>query len=317
MVAKPSRASDDDYLSARVGRVHLSQRLGIETTHEAKVFGQGRNFFHIENLESLHPLIRGTLRAAMLLRRGQRNARRVTVARHEFALANLPPAFDGYTLLHVTDLHVDMGPGIPDALLEAIGGLDYDVCVMTGDYRAATFGPSAPALDAMERVIRAIRQPVYGVLGNHDSIRMVPALEAMGLKLLLNESVPLERGGARIYLAGVDDPHYFRADNLEKAAEDIPADSTSILLSHTPEIYKNARHAAFDVMLCGHTHGGQICLPGGRPIIVNARCRRSFCAGDWAYHGMQGYTSRGSGVSVVDVRFNCPAEVVLHRLVRA
>ena len=88
----------------------------------------------------------------------------------------------------------------------------------------------------------------------------------------------------------------------------------SILLAHSPEIYKHAAHAYFTVMLCGHTHAGQICLPGGFPLLCNADCRREFCAGAWSYHGMAGYTAAGSGACVVDVRLNCPPEVTLHHL---
>jgi uncharacterized protein len=83
--------------------------------------------------------------------------------------------------------------------------------------------------------------------------------------MLLNESVAIDRGGALIYLAGVDDAHFYRADNIEKAAAEIPQGYVSVLLSHTPEIYRQAAHAGFSLMLSGHTHGGQICLPGGIP----------------------------------------------------
>ena len=96
------------------------------------------------------------------------------------------------------------------------------------------------------------------MLGNHDTIRMVPGFEAMGIRMLLNESEAILRGDERISLAGIDDAHYFRVDNIEKAAADIPDDAFSILLSHTPEIYRQAAHANFDLLLSGHTHGGQI-----------------------------------------------------------
>jgi predicted MPP superfamily phosphohydrolase len=88
----------------------------------------------------------------------------------------------------------------------------------------------------------------------------------------------------------------------------------SILLSHTPEIYRQAAHAQFSVMLCGHTHGGQICLPGGYPLTLDAKCPRYLGAGPWRYHNMVGYTSRGSGTSIVKARFNCLPEITLHRL---
>ena len=133
-----------------------------------------------------------------------------------------------------------------DRVIELVTDLDYDVCVLTGDFRAKTFGPFDPALDGVAQVRASLKGPLYAVLGNHDTVRMVPALEDMGIRMLLNEIVAIERGGERIYLAGIDDAHFFRVDNIEKVAAEVPADAYSILLSHTPEIYRQAAHAGFD-----------------------------------------------------------------------
>ena len=304
-------------LVGRVSPVHLQQRLGIEQDHEASIFGQGLNVVHLENWSSLPTLIRTTLRLCGLYRRGRRNALTLTVRHHDVALAGLPASFQDLTMLHLSDVHLDMHPALAPTLIERIRTVEYDICVVTGDFRGKTFGPYAPVIEAIAQVRAHLTGPVYGVLGNHDTIRMVPALEAMGIRMLLNEAVPLERGGETIYLAGIDDPHYYRADNLEKACEAIPPEATSLLLSHSPEIYRHAAHVGFHLLLCGHTHGGQICLPGGIPLTCNARCPRRFCAGPWRYHHLQGYTSVGSGVSIVDVRFNCPPEITLHHLRRA
>jgi predicted MPP superfamily phosphohydrolase len=103
-------------------------------------------------------------------------------------------------------------------------------------------------------------------------------------------------------------------DNIEKAAQHVPENAPSILLSHTPETFRQAAHAQFDGFLCGHTHGGQLCLPGGFPLTWDARCPRRMAAGSWTYHGMQGFTSVGSGSSIVPVRLNCPPEIVIHHL---
>ena len=309
--------ASDDQLIGRVSPVHLQQRLGIEGDRESQIFGQGLNFFHLENWYSIHSLIRIILRACLLHGRGKRNARDIEIQHNAIRLAGLPESFNGFTLLHISDLHLDMNPDILHALIERVREVDYDIGVLTGDFRAQTFGPYEPAVAAMERLRVHLKAPLYGVLGNHDSIHMVPPLEAMGIRMLLNESIMLERGGDTIYLAGIDDPHYYRADNLEKACENIPSDSVSILLAHSPEIYKHAAHTGFNVMLCGHTHGGQICLPGGFPIMCNARCPRKLCAGVWQYHQLSGYTSVGSGVSIVDVRLNCRPEITLHHLLAA
>ncbi len=145
---------------------------------------------------------------------------------------------------------------------------------------------------------------------------MVPGLEAMGIAVLLNESAAVRRGEAEIRMVGVDDPHYFQADDVEQAMKGVATDTVAILLAHTPEIYAQAAEAGCEVLLCGHTHGGQIRLPGGIPILVNADCPRRLCAGSWRFGALQGYTSVGAGSSILDVRFNCPPEVTLHRLTR-
>jgi uncharacterized protein len=111
-----------------------------------------------------------------------------------------------------------------------------------------------------------------------------------------------------------DDAHYYRVDNIEKAASNIPPGVFSILLSHTPEVYRQATHAGFDGLLSGHTHGGQICLPGSIPITLSSVLPRRFGSGAWQYHNMFGYTSVGVGSSIVPVRVNCLPEITLHHL---
>jgi len=301
-------------LEMRLGRRHAKARLGIEKDHEAQVFGQGINFFHIENLPISHALIRAVLVATGLYWRGLDNAAKVEVRENPIASARLPKAFDGFTILQLGDLHIEMSEPAMARVVDLLEDLRYDLCVLTGDYRANTWGPYEAALSGVARVRAALRGEVYGVLGNHDTILMVPGLEAMGIKMLLNESAVVERGGERIHLAGIDDAHFYRMDNLDKAAADIPPGAFSILISHTPEIYKQAAHADFDLLLSGHTHGGQICLPGGIPITLDSVLPRYMGAGAWRYHDMIGYTSVGAGSSVVPVRFNCPPEITLHRL---
>ena len=308
---------DDDameQLSTRLGAIHVRQRLGMEQEHDALVYGPGLGFFHLENWYSIHGLIRGSLRFAGLLQRGMRNTRRHQLRQHRFVLPELPPAFEGFRLLHLSDLHVDMDPLALDALIERVVDVDYDLCVLTGDYRKNTFGDVADALEGMEKLKQALRGDVLAVLGNHDSLRMVMPLEHMGYRLLLNEHVAIERNGERIVVAGVDDAHHYRVDNFARAAAGIPECVVKILLCNTPEVYRQAAHAGFDVFLCGHTHGGQICLPGGVPITLDADCPRFVGRGGWVHRAMQGYTSAGAGTSIVNVRLNCPPEITLHTL---
>jgi len=311
---RPVQPSIDQRLESRLGRLHAKLRLGIERDHEAQVFGQGINYFHIENFRPSHFVIRACLAMTGLYGRGRRNAARIEVRHNPIRSSRIPKAFDGFTILQLSDLHVDMNERAMERLAALLQDVDYDLCVLTGDYRAQTFGPYDAALAGMERICSCLKKPVYGVLGNHDTICMVPGLEEMGVRMLLNECATIEHDNARIYLAGIDDAHFYRADNIEKAASAIPTDQLSILLSHTPEIYLQAAHADFDVLLSGHTHGGQICLPGGIPITLDSVLPRRMGAGAWGYHNMIGYTSVGAGSSVVPVRFNCPPEITLHQL---
>jgi predicted MPP superfamily phosphohydrolase len=303
-----------DKLEGRLGRLYARQRLGIETDHEARVFGGGLNFFHIENWYSAHSVIRKALKLSGLYWRGRRNAERIELRHNRIRLANLPRLFDGFTILHMSDMHVDMNPGAMQKVSTLIKELRYDICVLTGDFRGRTFGPFDATLEGLAKVRSSLTGPVYGVLGNHDSIRMVPGMEEMGIRMLLNEAEAITRGERRIHLAGIDDAHYYRVDNIEKAASQIPHDECSILLSHTPEIYRQAANADFDLVLSGHTHGGQICLPGSIPITLDSNLPRRMGAGAWTYKKMVGYTSVGVGSCIVAVRLNCPPEITLHHL---
>jgi len=301
-------------LERRLGRLHIRQRLGVEKDHEAQVFGQGLNFFHIENSALSALAIEYTLKMTGLFWRGCRNAEQVEVRINPVKARGLPHAFDGFSILQLSDLHCDMSEPAMERVGELLPTLSYDICVLTGDFRGATFGPFDAALATIAELRANIRSPVYGVLGNHDSIRMVPSLEKMGIRMLMNESDIIERGSQNIHIAGIDDAHFYRADNMEKASALIPIDAFSLLLSHTPEIYRQAAHAGFNLLLSGHTHGGQICLPGGIPITLDSVLPRRLGAGAWKHHTMDGYTSVGAGSSVVPVRFNCPPEITLHHL---
>ncbi len=303
-------------LEERLGRLHARQRLGVERDREAQVFGQGLNFFHIENSQLSAVIIEYTLKATGLYWRGAKNAARVCVKRNRVAAHALPPAFDGFTILHLSDLHCDMSERAMRRVDELVGTLPCDLCVITGDFRGPTFGPFEAALATVAGLRAKIASPVLAVLGNHDSARMVPGLEAMDIKVLSNECETIARGDAAIHVAGVDDPHFYRADNIEKASAAIPLEDYAILLAHTPEIYRQAAHAGFNLLLCGHTHGGQICLPGGIAITLDSALPRHMGKGAWQHHDMHGYTSVGAGASVVPVRFNCPPEITLHTLQR-
>jgi hypothetical protein len=303
-----------ELLEKRLGRRHARLRFGVENEHEAQVFDEGIDYFHIGNLRLSPLMIRTCLKLTGLYGRGCRNAAQIEVRHNHIRLPKIPKAFDGFVILHLSDLHVDMNQGAMEHLRSILQEIKYDLCVFTGDYRGKSFGPYEEALLGMARVCAELRKPQYGVLGDHDTIRMTPGLEEIGIRMLLNESITIERDNQHIHLAGIDDAHFYGADNIEKAASEIPRDEFSILLSHTPEIYRQAAYADFDLLLSGHTHGGQICLPSRIPLTLDSVLPRHMGSGAWKYNDMIGYTSVGAGSSIVPARFNCPPEITLHHL---
>jgi uncharacterized protein len=302
-----------DQLEQRFGRRFSRQRLGLEADHEARVAAIAHKAFR-RRWYRTPAFVRRTLKLSGLYWWATKNAGRIEVRRHRVALPGLPVAFDNFTILQISDLHVDISPAAMRRLIELLPTLRYDLCVLTGDYRGKTYGPCSETIAGMAQIKAHTTGPIYAVLGNHDSLRMVPVLEEMGIRVLVNEAEPLIRYGQSLYLAGIDDAHFYRMDNIEKAASHIPEGAFAILLSHTPEIYRQAANAQFDLMLSGHTHGGQICLPGPIPLTLDSRLPRRMGAGSWRYGRMIGYTSVGVGSSIVAARINCPPEITLHEL---
>jgi predicted MPP superfamily phosphohydrolase len=303
-----------DWLAARLGPELAARRSKLEATKEAAVARHAAeevfSFWHMVDVS-----VPNILRLTGFLGRGRANAARIQVTRNVVPIRGLPEALNGFTLLHLTDLHADISENAMRALPQALSGLSYDLCVITGDFRGRTFGPFARTVEIVREVAAAIRVPMLGVLGNHDTARILPDLEAMGIRLLMNEAVAIERGRERLWVAGVDDPHYYRTDDTSAAVSKIPAGEPVVLLAHSTERFVAAIEAGVGRMLCGHTHGGQICLPGSIPILTSTKMPRWLASGPWRHGGMHGYTSRGVGTSSVDARFNCPPEVVLHTLV--
>lgn len=250
--------------------------------------------------------------------KGLQNGLDVRVAEQTFYFPDLPQSFDGFRILLLTDLHLDGLPGLTEELTGQIRDMEVDLCLFGGDIRMKTYGPMAPCLRRLRRLLPHVRSHhgIFGVLGNHDCIEMAVDLEETGLIMLINDSWEISSSGESIWLVGVDDPHYYRTDDSERACRGIPDQGFKIFLAHSPEAYKAAANFKSHLYLCGHTHGGQICLPGRGPILTNSRAPRFTAVGRWQYREMTGYTSRGAGSSGVPLRFNCPGEICLITLRR-
>jgi len=309
-------------LRERLPESHLSSRLIRQTEHVAMRLDVGtiRLFrFYWENFDLMPKALGVVLKLTGLMGRARANAVSYRLRELDIPIAGLPPVFDGYRILHLSDLHIDevLDGGV--GLCRMLENLEYDLCVLTGDYRFDTYGAFDKVIERMSELLSVLKGPdgVVGILGNHDFIEMVPGLEGLGMRILLNESVAIERGGHRIWIAGLDDAHYYEVHDLERATADIDSSQPLVLLVHSPELIEEAGAVGVDLYLCGHTHGGQVCLPGGIPVIGNARCARGKLSGRWSHGRMQGFTHRGTGSSGLPVRINCPPEIAVHRLIRA
>ena len=252
------------------------------------------------------------LKMLHLYQRGNRNAKEVVLNRVVLDFPDLPEGFEGYKILHLTDLHLDCVKGIEDRICDRLKDCQYDLCVFTGDYREQTHGHFKQILGPMKKIVTSLAagDGIFAILGNHDTYLMASHFESMGLKVLANETVHITRGIDRFAITGLDDTYAYYTDQAMHALEE-DINGFKIVLVHSPELYDVAAENGYRLYLCGHTHGGQICLPGGMPIITHSYEGRQFYRGLWEYSDMKGYTSQGCGASGIPVRFNTNSEVTL------
>lgn len=304
-------------LAARLGRENLERRLMLQASHWAHLDHQGAGIFRLEKLIPLNPIVALGLTVTGLFPRARANHLSPRVVEREWRLPRLPAAFDGFRLMQLADLHLDLDPDFTPALVKRLRGLECDAVAITGDFRNSTRDDFGPSLGMSAQVLAALpaQAPRVGSLGNHDFIEQVPLLEEAGLRMLLNENFALERDGRRLWLAGIDDPHFYRTHDLGAALAGVPPEDCVVLLAHSPEIADELPPNRFDLILCGHTHGGQLCLPGGRWLHVPVKNQpRERIVGPWRAGGAQGYTSPGTGSCGVPARLNCPNEITIHTL---
>lgn len=239
----------------------------------------------------------------------------------EVFLPHLPSAFEGYRIIHLSDLHFDVLPGVEDVICDICERLEsrsVDALVMTGDFADRQGTAPEGLLRPLRRVLSSTvpEDGVFAVLGNHDSWRYVDVLESLGIHVLVNESVRIRRGGQVMAFTGTDDPTYFFTETAVAALENSP-DCFKIALVHSPELADIAARSGFSLYLAGHTHGGQMCLPNGKPVYIDLQRFKNFHHGHWSHGAMVGYTSAGAGASVLPYRLFRRGEVTYLTLRRA
>jgi uncharacterized protein len=230
-------------------------------------------------------------------------------------LNRLPEAFDGFTIAHLTDLHHGGLVPLPfiQRAVDLANSTRPDLVLLTGDYIARRLH----YVDACARAVSELVAPHgrLATLGNHDywvdADGVTDSLTATGgCRVLRNEHVVLGRGGAQVAIAGLDDP-VTRSDDLDAALSGISEGCPVILMSHGPDVAYRVAGRGVDLMLAGHTHGGQVVLPLIGPPVVPSHYGRRFASGLKRVSRTQVYVSRGVGLVTARVRINCPPEVTL------
>jgi len=240
--------------------------------------------------------------------------RQLTLSEAEIELPGLPPAFDGLRLLLVTDVHA--GPFVScRALVRAfrhLMALEPDLILLGGDLTTGRVNEFTANLEAFNLLQAPLG--VFAVMGNHDYYNQRPddllrSIEAAGIPMLQNRSVELRRDGQSLSLAGVDDALLGRPDLAAALDGTRPP---VVLLSHNPDLFFDAARADVALMLSGHTHAGQVRVPG-LPVLVR-QSRYRLDEGRFRSGRTELVVSRGLGAVGVPLRANCPPEAVLLRL---
>ena len=323
----PERASESD--RRRIPSGHLRRRkLPIEAAVEKRrtrkqLFPQW--FFEMER-EASHLMARHVLPWIPWthIPYGLQLRRRLTLSESDVAIENLPPAWDGVRVLLLTDLHA--GPFISSREFERTFDLltqsaQPDMILIAGDIVSSR----VQEFRDLESALASLSAPLgtWAVLGNHDHYTLEPSVvledvERCGIPVLHNRSVRVEHRGEAVALLGVDDLDMGQSDLAEALSAAAPED-TKILLSHNPDIFFDAARAGIDLVVAGHTHGGQIRFPGRKPPMMASKF--PLVNGHYVFEGRDGRPSQlllseGLGVVGLPLRITCTPEAVLFVLRR-
>ena len=239
----------------------------------------------------------------------------LSIEHERIQLNRLPRAFDGFRVVQLSDIH--HGPFSNreqiERAVDTANRLQPDIIALTGDYISKERHYAAPCAEMLGRL--KAKYGVYAVLGNHDhwtdAALITDLFRAEGITVLINEGMHFEKNGASIWLAGVDDT-MVGLEDLSLALAGARHDEMKLLLAHNPIILRRAARASVDLVLSGHTHGGQVAIRGERSTVRGARKR--LLKGHGRLSNTQIYVNRGLGTVVLPIRYGCPPEISLLEL---
>lgn len=249
------------------------------------------------------------------------------LVRLEIPLPRLPASFDGFTIAQLSDFHYDeLTVVLLQRAIEIVNNLHPDLIVLTGDFvtvpiLSGLFHTKKHAVVAAEPCAKLLAQlharfGMVAVLGNHDAAsdprRISEILQSHGMPVLRNRSMPVEQGGARLWLSGVDDVMEGDPD-IDLTLRGVPPNEAVVLLVHEPDFARRVAPYPVDLQLSGHSHGGQVWIPGiGAPWLPNLA--RKYPRGLYKVGPLTLYTNIGLGTIRIPVRVNCPPEITLFTL---
>lgn len=243
------------------------------------------------------------------------NISSVVIKSYTIVLKDLPREFEGYTILHLTDLHAKRYGDKQVKLLEIINRQKFDMVAMTGDFIDKQNPDLEPTLDLIQGLGS---KPIFFVPGNHEwrhAFSTKPLLREYGVKVLDNKNFKISRGDSHIWLVGTDDP-YLQKDRLEEALSEINDSQPRILLAHAPNIFKKAALHNIGLVLVGHTHGGQVRLPLIGAIIAPGQgFFPEYDYGQFTMGSTNMIINGGLGESLLPLRFCSRPEIVIVKLV--
>ena len=244
----------------------------------------------------------------------------IQVEKINIAIENLPESFDGAKIVHLTDFHSKNFGEREKKVLEILEDINPDFIFITGDFIDYRTKDINSCQEFWRKLSNQHQGKTFGVLGNHEHWIKSPDISAIkklleegGISILNNENRKIFQGNKYIYLLGVDDPDS-KKDDLPKAMIGAEENIPKILLAHSPDIVDNLRGEKVDLILVGHTHGGQIRIPFVKPFWVPTKNRGKYASGLFEIGKTILYVNCGIGMAALPVRFNCPPEIAVIEL---
>jgi len=239
----------------------------------------------------------------------------IAVKRYTIVISKLPIEFQGFTILHLTDLHSKEYGDAQRHLIELINRQQFDVVAITGDL----VDKSNPSMEPAIALVKGLQsKPIFFVPGNHEwwtNYQIKSPLEDLGVHILENGQFKYNIGNSHILIMGVDDP-YLGRDQLNMALAGVSDSVPKVLLAHAPNIFSKAVEANVDLVLVGHTHGGQVRLPlVGAVVAPGQGLFPEFDYGQFTSGSTNMIINGGLGESVLPIRFYNRPEILLVTLI--